>query len=1250
MADDLRRQIENLRRTLNKQYRNVQGSSTRDILFGQHDQYLKAQQALTALEQVAGFKKWDITEKAHYNKKANVYGYETHQFTPMKNIPTLEEFKHEYKSNIIRYLTMELNLKKHIKVEAGITINGVFHKESGEDRRPFGAKVKSEAIVSTTELPQFVNYIFQCFQNALDGTAYFNAEAVKNLYLHVWVYKPMWRGRSYLKLPDWLANKKAVVNVKNTDNQCGKWAVLSAVHQAERNPDRLSHYAKYQHLWDLTGIDQSKPWKMWDFQRMDQQNQDLLEGCTIDVYSVTWEGIHTLCPIHRGMKEVHADKRIIILHYENKDGDGHYMWVKNWSRLVNEQGEKHLVCPTCMYCFSHTDVFDKHCAQCVNNVPVRVKMPKDPILKFKRHNRANRFPISVYCDFEACVSKGSNVQHAKSWMMKVYIKEGVPHPIGLTIHPTYLPKFAVPTFYYVGEDASTAFLETAKHISRCCFPILKPFFHKYPDVSDIQWYEGEEEAHEVATCCADCGKAFTTDDVKVADHDHITGRYRRALHRSCNLSAGNKEFGKSEMFIPFLFHNLKGYDGHHIINAVGYDSLNNDELQVIATSSEKYLSFTIIPDDTCQPKCKWEHYKNRPDWFDKWSQRKAIKGVGKSLPMRFIDTNQFVSRPLDELIQSLHKNPNRVKDGMDILYDGERTQLPAEVVSRKGVFPYDWDWYRNRDQKHLPPSEEFYNRLTRKHISAEDYEFAQTVWLKGFGTVNGEDLGCQTFIDYHNLYLHIDVGGLYDYFETFRNICLDTYGLDPMYYYGLPGFAWDALFKTTQAEVQLVQDPDMYTFCERAKRGGVSVQVDRYAKATDGVCIQYFDANSLYGYIMEHYALPDGGFQWMTDGECQKWVKDQPDTCFLEVDIETPPELHDDWNELPIPVKRQTTWEEQSPFTKECFGETFVGGEKLLGTLETKYNYIITARLLKYLIRKGHRLLKIHRGLKFTESPWMSEFITINAEKRQGATNDFERDVYKLMSNAPYGKTMEDVRKYVNFRLVKTTPHDTSSMDKVINSPFHKGQAGAYGEYLTGELMYPKSVTLNKPIYVGVAVLDYSKLHMFQMHYDVIKAQFGDRARLLMTDTDSLVYRIESKDFEAEMDNIKDAFDPSGHILGKLKDELKGKKALEYCGIRAKMYSVKVEEGGKSILKAKGIGKNTIKGQLPHEAFCDALLNGNNKSVDFTELKSKDHIIRVQDTRKKALNRADDKRFHLPPDADNNYRSLAFGHWRINNV
>ena len=200
-----------------------------------------------------------------------------------------------------------------------------------------------------------------------------------------------------------------------------------------------------------------------------------------------------------------------------------------------------------------------------------------------------------------------------------------------------------------------------------------------------------------------------------------------------------------------------------------------------------------------------------------------------------------------------------------------------------------------------------------------------------------------------------------------------------MYYYGLPSFAWDALFKVTKAEVNLLQDPDMYTFCERAKRGGVSVQVDRYAKATDNVTIQYFDANALYAFIMGHYVMPEGGFEWMTEKECAQWVTDQPDTCILEVDIETPPELHDEWNELPIPVKRQTTWEEQSPFTKECFGSTFVGGEKLLGTLEPKHNYIITARLLKYLLAKGHLLTNVHKGLKFSESYWTRDFININS-------------------------------------------------------------------------------------------------------------------------------------------------------------------------------------------------------------------------------------------------------------------------------
>jgi hypothetical protein len=209
---------------------------------------------------------------------------------------------------------------------------------------------------------------------------------------------------------------------------------------------------------------------------------------------------------------------------------------------------------------------------------------------------------------------------------------------------------------------------------------------------------------------------------------------------------------------------------------------------------------------------------------------------------------------------------------------------------------------------------------------------------------------------------------------------------------------------------------------------------------------------------------------------------------------------------------------------------------------------------------------------------------------------------------------------------------------------------------LSGIDRKPTETKLNKPIYVGQAVLDLSKLLMNRLHYDVMKTQFGERAKLLMTDTDSLVYGIESENLTMELSNIKEHFDfsnyPKDHVLydasrkaqvGLLKDEEAGQPVEEFVGLRAKCYAYNV--GGKSKSKAKGISKSVVKSELKVDIYRHVLLSNQSDYRQVRTLTSKKHKIYAQVTNKKALSAYDDKRFIL---ADG-ISSRAHGHY-LNHV
>ena len=149
----------------------------------------------------------------------------------------------------------------------------------------------------------------------------------------------------------------------------------------------------------------------------------------------------------------------------------------------------------------------------------------------------------------------------------------------------------------------------------------------------------------------------------------------------------------------------------------------------------------------------------------------------------------------------------------------------------------------------LPPKEAFYNDLTKTHVSDQDYEFAQEVWRA---------FECRHLGDYHDVYLALDTLLLADVFENFRDSAITSYGLDPIHYCTLPGFAWDSFLKFTGVKIGLLKDPEMYKFMEEGIRGGVSVISHRYAKANNPYVTGYdetkeksyivdLDANNLYG-------------------------------------------------------------------------------------------------------------------------------------------------------------------------------------------------------------------------------------------------------------------------------------------------------------------------------------------------------------------------------------------------------------------
>ena len=514
---------------------------------------------------------------------------------------------------------------------------------------------------------------------------------------------------------------------------------------------------------------------------------------------------------------------------------------------------------------------------------------------------------------------------------------------------------------------------------------------------------------------------------------------------------------------------------------------------------------------------------------------------------------------------SLEKLANNLPEddfiNLSLYYSGDKFNL----LTRKGVYPYEYmDSLEKLEETKLPLKEAFYSRLNDGGISDEDYAHAQKVW---------KTFKMKYFKDYHELYNKVDVLLLADVFENFRNICLENYELDPAHYYTAPGLAWDAALKVTDVNLELLSDIDMLLMVEKGIRGGVSMISNRYGKANNKYMgdkfnsnepskyIQYLDANNLYGWAMSK-PLPTHGFKWMKTSELETW---ELHSCILEVDSEYPKELHDLHNDYPLAP-------EQIEVNKV---------EKLIPNLWNKKNYVIHYENLKQYLNLGLKLTNIHRGIKFKESQWLKKYIALNTNLRTKARNEFEKDFFKLMNNSVFGKTMENIRNRSVIKLVT----DEIKAENLAAKPNFK-HCNIFNEDLIAIHMKKTILTFDKPVYLGMCVLDLSKTLMYDFHYNYIKKKYGDKAKLLFTDTDSLMYEIKMEDFYKDISgDVKDKFDtsdyppnhPSGiptgcnkKVLGMFKDEAGGKIIDEFMGLRAKLYSYKMFEGKES-KKCKGV-------------------------------------------------------------------------------
>ena len=257
------------------------------------------------------------------------------------------------------------------------------------------------------------------------------------------------------------------------------------------------------------------------------------------------------------------------------------------------------------------------------------------------------------------------------------------------------------------------------------------------------------------------------------------------------------------------------------------------------------------------------------------------------------------------------------------------------------------------------------------------------------------------------------------------------------------------------------------------------------------------------------------------------------------------------------------------------------------------------------------------------------KYIFFNRDKRKNVANSFEKKYFKLMNNSGFGRKMEILRKRKSIKLVNNAKYYVKCVSKrsFVSQKIFSENFVAINEI-------KPALTLNKPAYVRFSILDLSKLLMYGFHYKYMKSRFD--AKLLFTDADSLVYEIKTEDVHEGFYQDKYLFDFSEYpldskffdpvnkkVIGKMKDDFKGRIISEFFGLMSKMYSL-ISVDDEEVTKAKGVNK-----KIKHKKFVDVLFNKKVIRHNMKRIQSKLHRIGTYDVCKISLSCFDDKRYVL---------------------
>ncbi|XP_043949537.2 uncharacterized protein LOC122818670 [Drosophila biarmipes] len=622
-------------------------------------------------------------------------------------------------------------------------------------------------------------------------------------------------------------------------------------------------------------------------------------------------------------------------------------------------------------------------------------------------------------------------------------------------------------FTFDGSDCIKKFCETMKDKLRG----LYYKYWKYPKTKNHTF----DENTQMSGICSVCNEEDGADMDRF--FHQFSGVYLGPVHEACKT-----KFKLFHPFFPVVFNHLTRFDINLLFSELGKD------VKAIPGNQGLYSMFIL-------------NY--------------VISGCDR-FQIKFLDSSNFLRYNVEKLFSYL------VKDKLTNLrnkYPG----LQFEPMCQKRVFPQNYLESMEQLQDPQLPEKELFLYFQKNTFSLQDYKIACQVW---------DIFNCHSIGDYLKIYLERDVIILGDVFEYFRGLCLNVYNLDPLNYSTAPSMSWDAMLKVTKIVLDLISDPEMHSFLKSAVRGGL-VQCNQEDVTANNELLNSFDpskpitylasieANNLDDWAMSQ-PLPFSNFSFLNDKQIHQFdatkISSDADVGYvLEVDLEYPTDLYRSHDGLPFCPQNRTLSSGYHQIVTADFSH--------------KKNYVIHLKHLQLCLQNGLVLTKIHRVLSFNQCRWLKTYIDVNRLRIKLSENEFERNFFMSMNSFIVGKSLENVENHCDIVLLthyRSGRNSPGFRQRVTRNNFRGVEI--FQNNLAAIMSAKTNISNDKPLYIGVTVLEMSKWFMYEHYYNFLSVRSPSLKLIYVSN--NLFVALLRENFKKLMEKNSERFDMSNYYKG----------------------------------------------------------------------------------------------------------------------